>query len=61
MPLFDVNELNEEVNKELREEQVKEAKKEIKEVRRKTEKARTLVRQLELEEKDIFTRLAEGV
>ncbi len=58
---FDFSKLSEDVDKELEEELYKDAKKELKQKRIEINRAEKIVRQLELQEKDIVARLSEGV
>ena len=58
---FDFSKLSEDVDKELDEELYKEAKKELKRKRLEIKSAEKIVRQLQLQEKDIVARLSEGV
>lgn len=58
---FDFSKLSDDVNEELEEELYKEAKRELKLKRIEINKAEKIVRQLEIQEKDIVARLSEGV
>ena len=58
---FDFSKLSEDVDKELNDELYVKAKKELKAKRLEIKSAEKIVRQLELQEKDIVARLSEGV
>ena len=59
--MLEIKEILQEVDDEIKEEAMKKAKHEIKAKRREIAKAEKYVNQLKLEEKDILSRLSEGV